>query len=252
MRLALQATGEVGTRAGRVLLAERSLTALGLVDQNPTERDSRLERAEVLATYDALVTDAAEPEDDIAMALTAGISCIVWADADAAVATHADQFEAAGLRLLTGCNLASGIAPSLIAHEVAATENVLETTIAWTEPGSPRRRGQAIPFPDPVGSRWGEERPTPFADRCFVARTGGEWAAAMARVTGASEAGVLTRIVGVSDLAVHLEALAVAAGAMMVNEYPPGASRPGDLSERYLARLLDAGLDVAAHTLHGN
>jgi hypothetical protein len=252
MRLALQATGEVATRTGRVLLAERSLTALGLVDQTPTERDSRLERAEVLATYDALVTDAAEPEDDIAMALTAGIDCVVWVDADDATAAYDDRFSDAGLRLLTGCNLASGIAPSLIAHEVAATDNVLETMIAWTEPGSPRRRGKAIAFPDPIGSRWGEERPTPFADRCYVARVGGEWAAATAQVTGASETGVLTRIVGISDLAVHLEALALAAGATVIGQYPVGASRPIDLSERYLARLLDAGLDVAAHTLHGN
>lgn len=252
MRLALRATGEVATRAGRILLAERSLTALGLVDQRPTEKDPRLEYVEVLATYDALITDAVQPIDDIEMALNAGISCVVWVDAEEAHDEYHDDFAAAGLRLITGCNLASGIAPALVTHEVATTDNVLETSIAWTEPGTPRRRGRAVPFPDPVGSRWAEECSTSLADRCYVARVNGEWAAAMAQVTGASEAGVVTRIVGVSDLAVHLEALALAGGAIVVGDFPSGSSHPADEAEIYLSRLLDAGLDVAAHTLQGN
>ncbi|MDJ0663196.1 MAG: hypothetical protein QNJ75_01470 [Acidimicrobiia bacterium] len=252
MRLALHQASEVGTRAGRILLAERPLKALGLVDKHPTEKDPRLEHVEVLATYDALLSDAADPRPDIEMALNAGVSCVVWVDADELGEEYGDDFAAGDLRLLTGCNLATGIAPALAAHEVAATENVLEVTIAWTEPGSPRRRGEAIPFPDPIGSRWGEARLSEYADRSFVAKVGGPWAAAMAKVTGASPAGVVTRIVGVSDLAVHLEALAFASGAVLVGELPPGLSRPTDLAEQYLAKALDAGLDVAAHTHHGN
>jgi hypothetical protein len=73
----------------------------------------------------------------------------------------------------------------------------------------------------------------------------------MARVTGATEAGVVTRIVGVSDLAVHLEAIALATGAMVISEYTPGANRPADQAEAYLSRALNAGLDVAAHTHDG-
>lgn len=252
VRLALQPIGEVATRSGRILLAERDLTALGLVDRRPTESDPRLERADVLATYDALLTDAAEPTNDIELALNAGVSCVVWVDADEAHEAYDDAFATAGLRLLTGCNLATGITPALLAHEVAATDGVLETEVAWTEPGMSRRRGHAIPFPDPVGSRWGEEREGLFSDRAYVAKVPGEWAAAMAKVTGASASGVITRIVGVSDLAVHLEALAFASGAMLIDSYPPGSSRPVERAEHYLAKLLDAGLDVAAHTLHGN
>jgi hypothetical protein len=252
MRLALHQSGEVGTRAGRILLAEGSLTALGLVDKHPTEKDPRLEHVEVLATYDALVTDAEDPGSDIEMALSAGVSCVVWVDADDAHAEYHEAFEKVGLRLLTGCNLATGIAPALTAHEVAAADTVLDVTMAWTEPGTPRRRGEPIPFPEPVGSRWGEPRETEFADRAYVARVAGSWAAAMAKVTGASPAGVVTRIVGVSDLAVHLEALSFATGAMLVTAYPAGSSRPADLADLYLARALDTGLDVAAHTHHGN
>ncbi|MCP4303333.1 MAG: hypothetical protein GY926_02745 [bacterium] len=251
MRLALHQSGEVATRAGRILLAERSLTAIGLIDKHPTEKDSRLEHADVLATYDCLITDDEHPESQIEAALGAEIDCVVWVDADGAHEDYGEHFAAAGLRLLTGCNLGSGIAPSLTAHEVADTSTVLDVTTAWTEPGTPRRRGEAIPFPDPIGSRWAEPRETASTDRAFVAKVGGEWAGAMARVTAATGSGVVTRIVGVADLAVHLEALALATGAMVVSSYPTGPSRPADLAEGYLSRALDAGLDVAAHTHHG-
>ena len=239
-------------RAGRILLAERSLTALGLIDKHPTEPDDRLEHVEVLATYDALVTDSESPHPQIEAALSAGISCVIWSDANGAAAEYGEAFTEADLRLLTGCNLGSGIAPSLTAHEVAETETVLDVTTAWTEPGTPRRRGAAIPFPEPTGSRWAEPRETPYTDRAFVARVAGPWAGAMARVTGATPAGVVTRIVGVSDLAVHLEALALAAGAIVHRHYEPGANRPADRADDYLSKALDVGLDVAAHTHHAD
>jgi hypothetical protein len=250
VRIAIHQTGEVATRAGRVLLAEPTLTALGLLDKYPTEPDSRLEHVEVLATYDALASDASAPEEQIEAALSAGISCAIWADAPGAVADYGDAFAAAEQRLLVGCNLGSAIAPSLTAHEIAKTETVLDVTTAWTEPGTPRRRGEPIPFPDPVGSRWAEPRRSDFADRAYVAKLGGEWAAAMARVTGATERGVVTRIVGVADLAVHLEALALATGAIVLPQYPYGAHRAADQAEIYLAKALDVGLDVAAHSHH--
>lgn len=250
MRLALHQTGEVATRAGRILLAEPSLSSLGLIDKTPTEKDDRLERVEVLATYDAVVTDDPEPHQQVEAALTTGINCVVWDDGNDLAEEYGDAFAAAGLRLLTGCNLGSGIAPSLTAHELAAAGTVMDVTTAWTEPGTPRRRGEAIPFPEPVGSRWAEPRETPYTDRAFVSRVSGVWAAAMARVTSATAGGVVTRIVGVADLAVHLEALALATGAMLVNEYEPGSSRPADLADSYLSKALNAGLDVAAHTHH--
>lgn len=250
MRLALHQAGEVATRAGRILLAERSLSALGLIDKTPTDQDDRLERVDVLATYDALISDDPAPREQVEAALTTGIDCVLWDDAYELAEEFDDQFADAGLRLLTGCNLGSGLAPSLTAHEVAAAGTVLDVTTAWTEPGTPRRRGEAIPFPDPVGSRWAEPRESPFTDRAFVARVTGSWAAAMARVTSATEGGVVTRIVGVSDLAVHLEALALATGAMTVKDYDPGANRPADLADGYLSKALDVGLDVASHTHH--
>jgi hypothetical protein len=125
----------------------------------------------------------------------------------------------------------------------------MDEMVAWTEPGKPLRRGEAIPFPEPVGSRWGRPRP---ADRwrAFAAPVGGEWAAAMARVTSATEAGVITRIVGVADLATHLEALALAAGTLAVarNAYPSGLQRADAAAVAFLAEALNAGLGVATYS----
>ena len=61
----------------------------------------------------------------------------------------------------------------------------------------------------------------------------------------------MTRIVGVADLAPHLEALALAAGALAVGagSYPPGTRSPADAAEAYLTEALEAGLDVAAYAI---
>jgi hypothetical protein len=75
----------------------------------------------------------------------------------------------------------------------------------------------------------------------------------MARVTSAHEDGVLTRVVGVADLAPHLEALALAAGALAVagGAFPPGIASPDEGADAYLAAALQAGLDVAAFAIPG-
>lgn len=248
MRIALEHTGEVGLRAGRILLAERDLTELGLVDRTPRVNDPRLTQAEDLSGFDVAVTDADDPEPLIRRAAEAGISCVVWQEI-----TRADHDAEYGLRatsLLAGANLASGIAPSLVAHETARGGTVMDELVAWTEPGKPLRRGEAIPFPEPVGSRWARPRPA-SKWRAFAAPVNGEWAAAMARVTSATDAGVITRIVGVADLATHLEALALAAGGLAVarDAYPSGLQRADIAAESFLSEALNAGLGVASYSL---
>ena len=248
MRIALEHTGEVGLRAGRILLAERGLAALGLVDRVPRRDDPRIVRAEALDEFDVVVTDADDPEPTIDRAVAAGISCISWQETHRA--DHDAEFNLRDVTLLTGANLATGIAPCLAAHETARGGTVLDETVAWTEPGKALRRGEAIPFPEPVGSLWA--RPREAAKwRAFAAPVPGEWAGAMARVTSATDEGVITRIVGVADLAPHLEALALAAGAIAVANaaYPVGLQTPDAAPEPFLAAALNAGLDVAAYSL---
>ena len=247
MRIALDHTGEVGLRAGRILLAEIDLIELGLVDRTPRRDDPRVVPANDLSDFDVAVTDAEDPEPLIRRAAEAGISCVVWQEI-----TRADHDAEYGLRattLLAGANLASGIAPSLVAHETARGGTVMDQMVAWTEPGRPLRRGEALPFPEPVGSRWG--RPRPAAKwHAFAAPVSGEWAAAIARVTSATNTGVITRTVGVADLAPHLEALALAAATLAVarGAYPPGLQRADATAAAFLGEALNAGLGVASYS----
>ncbi len=244
MRVALHHTGEVGVRAGRILLGDRRVEVLGLIDSEPTERiDGRVEEVTDWTTYDVVVTDSREPAPIVRRAVAAGASCVVWFDANLSGLATADAV------ILTGANLASGIAPCLASHEIALSSEVGEVIVAWTEPGTPLRSGEPLAFPDPIGGRWGRAR----GNNRYVAPVAGDWAGAMVRVSSKPDATHTTRIVGVADLAPHLEALALAAGTLAVGagSYEQGVREATNSAEAFLAEALGAGLDVAAYTLTG-
>jgi hypothetical protein len=251
MRIALNAAGEVGRRAARILLAERDLEALGLYGHRGGTEDRRTMAITELTGFSVLVTDEPAAADALGFARIAaddGLSCVLAAtpevDADLGAA-----FRDSGKTLLIGADLASGIAETLAAHEAARIEGETGVTVAWTISGTPRRRGEAIPFPDPIGARWGTEVPGPAGDtvRRFEVPVEGPWGAAMAKVqTGRRRA----RVVGVADLGDHLAAIALAAGALVVagGGLPPGVWRPADAATTFLGAALRVGMDVAAFT----
>ena len=252
MRIALHAVGEVGNRTGKVLLAERDLTALGLYGSPNRGGDRRTMAITELTGFDVLVTD--DPDAGIALAGIAvdeDMSCVLAAELDPEPQL-AGRFEAAGRTLLVGADLAGGIAETLAAHEVARTDSDLQLTIAWTEEGRPRRKGEAVPFPDPVGARWGERVEHRGHDPVPTVRVAvpheGRWAAAVAQVTGSLGGEGVDRIVGVADEKHHLGAIALAAGALTVAEgrFDPGLCRPRDAAHAYLETALRLGLGVAA------
>ena len=121
---------------------------------------------------------------------------------------------------------------------------MLELMVAWTEPGRRLRRGVPVAFPDPIGALWGYEVASSGLFRAVTAPTGGIWSGAATKVTASTGDGLVVRVVGVADLAVHLEALALAAGALIVDSFAYGAARPNDRAEDYLGAALGAGLDV--------
>lgn len=248
MRIALHHTGDVGFRAGRILLGDRRVSRIGLIGRTPTESHSgRVEKASELADYDLVVTDDAEPLPTIERAMAANISCVVW------VEPEMDTLQPeSGSVLLTGANLGSGIAPCLASHEVAQATQAVTVIVAWTEPGTPLRSGEPLAFPDPIGGRWGRRHRSGDHTQ-FVAPVSGDWGGAVTKVTTRANGSSVTRIVGVADLAAHMEALALAAGALAVgaDAYRAGVVRPVDADTVYLAEALGAGLDVASYTLEG-
>jgi hypothetical protein len=246
VRIALHATGEVGTRAGRILLAERSLTALGLYGQSGRTEDRRTMAIRSLEGFAVLVTDDPAPASLAAVAASSGISCVSVAEPRGR--SIGRRFHQAGVTLLAPTNLQS-IATTLAAHEMARNTDPAEVAIAWTEEGRPSRRGVAVPFPDPVGARWARRRRQPRRRRAstrLVAPVPGPWAGALAQVSTDSGEELT---VGVADDGLHLAAIALAAGAITVaeGEFPPGIHRPSEQSAAYLAAALRVGLGVASY-----
>jgi hypothetical protein len=240
MRIALNSVGEVGTRAGLILLAERSLAALGIYGGGTLAPDRRTRRISDLAGFDVLVTDDPQPTPLAAIALEDGMSCATVAAVEPSVA---ERFAGAGLTLLTGADL-RGLATTLAAHEELAAQGPVQSTIAWTVPGKALRRGVAVGFPDPVGARWGRSVPGGIE-----VPIGGVWAAAAVTVIARRQGTTVQRLVGVADQRDHLEAIALAAAALVVagGGVAPGWHQPATVSGTFLAAALGVGLGVAAH-----
>jgi hypothetical protein len=246
VRIALNAIGEVGVRTGRILTAERDLVALGIYgDTAGLSEDRRTISIRSLDGYDVLVSDDTEAADGLAaIAATDGIGFVSPGGVSPDVA---GRFTDAPL--LVDASLA-GLAETLSVHEATRTDEPIDAVIAWTEEGKPLRRGAPVAFPDPVGARWGR-RLGPAARTTRVAvPVDGEWGGATATVVGRVGSETHTRIVGVADHRAHLEALALAAGAVTAARTDlPGLIRPGDVAEAYLEAALQMGLGVAVYQL---
>lgn len=235
MKIALQTTSAVGTKAGQLLLGEPTLERLGVLNRPVDGREGRLRRIDSLTGFDVAVTD--DPDIEIApQAIAAGIPLVVWVDADDLKTSSATA------PVMTGANLATGVARALGARERSA-DNVV---VAWTEPGKSLRSGEPITFPDPVGARYGRVRTTSDSWTEIVVPVPDEWAGVVVRATTEG----ITRILGIADTANHLEALALAAGAITIagDDLPAGRVRPEDTADDYLLAALRAGLDVASFT----
>lgn len=234
MRIALDSSEEVGARAGRVLLAEDSLTYLGLTRPSPRRSEPRTGPVGDLSSYDVIVSDGATPASTlIASAAVHGVPLVLWNDEPT---LHRG---AAVAPVAVGANVGSTLAPALLHHQAAAVEAADTVTIAWTEPGAPRRKGRAIVFPDPVGMCWARKR----SRERFVAYRDDEWAGAVVSVSGPAG----DRIVGVADHASHLEAITLAATALAAADgaYDAHIQDAANQGARVLSKAMSLELDIA-------
>ena len=226
MRVVVHPIGEVGRRALRILQSEPSVTEAAA--WGVTETPQRTRVVDDLDGVAVVVTDRSEPNELAAACLEAGAALVT---VDSWGGEPAPAFADAGLSLIVGANLQTGIAASLALQEVALVDTPLEVRLAWTVRGRQRRRGEPIPFPDPVGSLWGQEveargwtgQNIPVT--AFEAPVEGEWAGAMARVSGAIDDGVQRTIVGTADHAKYLAAIALGAAAVPAGQHAYGPGR---------------------------
>ena len=239
MRIALDHTSEIGVRAGRLLMGEEGLNLLGVVRRDVKDNDPRIRRTDVLSGFDAVVTD--DPDSAILdEAVAAGVPCVLWAD------SFDRQTDTADVPVLVGANLVTGIGQSLATREDDITGPDAQILFAWTEPGKPVRHGESLTFPEPVGARWGTRRRMTNRRLDVAAPVPDEWAGIIVRSTTGEE----TRMLGIADLAVHLEAIALASGAVIAASgiVSSGVHHPDEMADRYLLSSLAIGLDIASFT----
>lgn len=244
MRILVDATTEVGQRTARILLGEAAVEFVGLWDTTGVRGRARSGPARTTAGFDVAITDRLDPTAElVAQCAVERIPLVVWSDA-AEVPRGATSAP-----IIVGANLAQALAEVLVHHPVARPEASDAMTISWTEPGKPLVRGEAVAFPEPVGMKWAKKR----AQGRFVAYSDDEWASAVVEVNGpagASKEG--HRIVGVADHAGHLEALALAATALLAADgaYPSEVCEASCTGEQLLNSLIHLELDFATWRSH--
>lgn len=239
MRVLLESTSEVGKRTAYVLLAEGDVDFVGVWNAPGTRRTQRSGTASDVDGFDIAVTDRSRANHDlIARCSVAGIPIVLWAD-DADIAPGA-----ATVPIVTGANVGSALIAALLAHPNANPAPGEPVTVAWTEPGKPRRRGEDVVFPEPVGAMRAKRR----AGGQLVATRDDEWAGAVVRV-GSDDA---IRVVGAADHAGHLEALVLAATALVAaaGVYAPGTRSAAEAGEQLLNMLRRVELDFATWRSH--
>ena len=251
MRVALEATGKIGSRAARVLLAERSVEAVGLIGRRATSPDPRVTTITNLAGWDVVASDAT---DHLArryrQASDHGIPLVV-PDSDFEIGAEPD------IPMVVGANPSFGLAASMAAHECDRHHNPLEALVGWTEPGTPLRKGLPLTFPKPIGNVWAEATQNiwpaaPPVTRFLEAPVDGPWTGLSVRVTAATPEGVETRTLGVTDDGAFLRGIAFAAAILVAGagSYPVGSSYPTVAFGEYLEAALGAGLEIATFVEH--
>ena len=234
VRVLVDATTDIGQRAARVMLAESSMSHVGLWDAPEAVANARSGPATDIEGYDVAISDRSDHIGDLqARCSVAGIPLVLWGDAPEIAPGGA------AIPIVIGANVGSGLAESLVHHPSASLSSDDEVQISWTEPGTPLRNGTPVAFPDPVGMSWTKQR---SPDR-FVAFRDDEWAGAVVRLEG--QAG--ERIIGVADQGAHLEALVLSATALCVIDgvYEPGVHQASDGGEHLVNRCASVELDFA-------
>lgn len=234
MRIALDTGTDVGQRTARIFLGDPRCDRLVLINSGWVPRDSRVIQARDFSGVDVVVSDGTTPLASlIGRSSVAGAPLVFWSD------VPTSELGTAAIPVIVGANVGSTLADALLTHPSSQPVRGDTVKVAWTEPGSPHRKGTPIAFPDPVGLAWSQER----GKNRFVACRDDEWAGATTIVDGGSG----QRIVGVADLGAHLEALTLAAVAFTAaaGSFEPGVQSTAAAWEVILTEARNLELDIA-------
>ncbi len=246
VRIALEATGEAGNRAGRVLLAESELSQIGLIGRQPLPgRDDRVVAVGDLADWDVMVSDAGGGlVERVRQAETAGIPLVL-------AGRLRRRRRPPAVPVVENAIFSGVIAQALLERELERLASPQRVTVAVTTHGKPRSKGLPAHFPDPVGSRWADEVDTPWrttpAPMHYLEAPIDDpiWAGLSIEVTGTDQARNVQRLVALVDVGAFLAGIALSAAAIALLEQQPSPGWVHLDSTPLLRAAVAQGLAVA-------
>jgi hypothetical protein len=244
MRIALYGREALGVRIARVLLAERHLERLGIVEEDV--RHPKVERVESVDDYDAVIITELD-EDGIGLMHEA-----IERRVDVVLGHEAPRLEAPASAVIPGLLSPRALANALAVSTRERVDEAVEVTIAWTAEGRLLRRGDAVTFPEPIGARWAEPNETleDGIHRALEAPGPPPWAGALARVTTMTASGLRTTTTAAVDDQEFMAAAMLAGAAIAAAEgaYGAGVSPAGDAGGAFMRAVQRAGIEAAIFT----
>jgi hypothetical protein len=244
MRIALAPSGQIGLRAGRVLLADGRVSAVGALGTDVHSRDPRVEPIDSPEGWDLLVSDAPADDARLAAAIAAGVP-IISSLSDPQAFPDAAHF-------VLGASIERGLPASLAVLAMDQLDVVTGVTTAITTSGKPLARGTAVSFPGSIGPLWAEVSASPASwpkDWRFLnAPYDGALAGVSVSVEGDVDGSSRVISQAIVDDPRFLGAIALAAAALMLigESRPEGGNEVQRFAERYIEACTVAGMGVAS------
>ena len=245
MRVALAPAETIGLRAGRVLLADRRVQAIGAYGTDVQSRDQRVTTIKSPQGWDLLVSDAPFDDPRILSALRHGIPIVTpytLSEISSSVGSSS---------VVAAASAQAGIPASLAELLLLRFDSIRSISAAITIESKRLRRGQPAAFPQPVGALWSERVPSPVSTpqglSFFHSPYDGSLAAVSVRAEGEAAGSSHSVMTGVVDDPVFMGAIALAAAALMLVGSDP-VDRPFEVQQRaadYIEACEEAGLGVA-------
>lgn len=233
MRVAIDTSTEVGNRSVRALLSEDFIEHIGVLNETVPNK-ARSGPVVDLASYDVLLSDGTTDFHRlVGQCSVAGVPLVLWHDHDATMGGTTS------IPIVHGANVATALTAALCAHPNAQVTDDDNVIVGWTEPGKPQPSGEALPFPDPIGSVWGSRR----SPGRYAALRDDEWGGAVVDIDGPAG----RRIVGVADNSAYIEAITLAGTAITAanGQYANGPIPASEAGEHLVNVLIDMELEFA-------
>ena len=245
LRLALAPHGPIGLRAGRAVLADRRLTALGVLGSDAHSRDPRVQTINSLEGWNAVLTDADSSDERILEAIRLQVPVIT----SQPLIDFGDSGATATIAAAGGT---SGIPAALAIVLMENFDTVRSIKAAITVDQRKVRRDQSALFPDPIGALWCETAPSPVNSPSGLIFSHAPYDGSLRGISVQAEGTIDGRgsmaTSGIVEDPLFLDAVALAGAAIMLldGDAPHERFEVQRHAADYLAACRAVGLGVAS------